>query len=207
MIKYGLISETDAKTLEATIDLIIEDNPNELLYITEVGCYAGQSASGLSQYIKSKGKDCFIVGIDNGKDGEELRFKYDRFIKGNSNEVYNQLKDDSQDLIIIDALHTFPAVISDFFCYAPKIKVGGFIAFHDSGKHLDPLSHWQGVGDKNDPDMCIGGVRRALNKIGLIVDIEQANESINRYYNECELIFDEADPNDTGGGFCVFKKL
>lgn len=207
MIKYGLISETDARTLEKTMDLICDDFFDEGIRICEVGVYGGDTAGGINKYMAwEKHRTHFITGIDNNKDGEINRFGYYKFIEGNSNEVYNQLEDESQHLIFIDGLHTFAGVISDFFCYAPKVKVGGFLAFHDTGKHIDPLSGWQGVGDKNDPDMCLGGVGKAISAIGLprkdwlskIVEIDRT---------DWQLIFDEADETNEAGGICVFKKL
>ena len=210
-IQYGLISETDKNTLEATIDLIIKDANDGFINVLEIGVYGGDTGNGLFQYIKSKKIIPNIIGIDNNKDGEPLRFKYDKFIEGNSNEVYNQIPDNSQDLIFIDGLHTFAGVVSDFFCYAPKVKKGAYLAFHDTGKHIDPLSGWQGVGDRNDPDMCLGGVRKALKEIGLFNEwggISMGGEM--SHHIGCrgfELTYDEADPNDDAGGICVFKKL
>lgn len=200
-IKYGLISQTDARTLEKTIDLIYEQFPNEVIYTCEVGLYSGLTSEAICKYIGLKKHRVFFhTGIDNGKDGEELKHFppfNSKLIIGNSNEVYNRIKDESQHLIFVDGLHTFAGVISDFFCYAPKVKLGGYIAFHDTGEHLNPLSGWQGVGNKNDPDMCLGGVRRALEEIGLY-----KNDKV-----DWRLIFDEADVNDTGGGISVFKKV
>jgi len=166
-IKYGLISKIDSECIEATLNYIMSDFPNEYINVTEVGCYGGDTGKGICEYIFSKKRIPVITGIDNNRDGEENRFKYDNLIIGNSSEVYNQIPDESQHLVLIDANHTKIGVISDYFAYAPKVMVGGYIAFHDTGKHLDPLSGWQGVGDKNDPDMCLGGVRRALKEIGL----------------------------------------
>lgn len=241
-IKYGLISRTDANAIEKTIDLICEAFPNEVVNVTEIGLYSGQSSEAISKYISLvKHRVFFYTGIDNGKDGEELKHFPDfnsRLILGNSNEVYNQIPDNSQHLIFVDSLHTFPGVVSDFFCYAPKVKPGGFITFHDCGKHIDPLSGWQGVGDKNDPDMCLGGVRKALQAIGLfgrksgfIIDMEELRkieylvDDIERVFNQqgtliagakrlednsfpgWDLVFDEADPNDTAGGICCFCRL
>lgn len=204
-IKCGLISQTDAVCLMRTIDLIAEDNTNGFINVTEVGVYAGETGNFIRECIKSKGLECCLTGIDNEKDGEPMRFEYDKFIKGNSNEVYNQIPDGSQDLIFIDGLHTFAAVVADFFCYAGKVKKGGFICFHDTASHIDPLSGWQGIGDKNDPDFCLGGVKKALGKIGLIEEDEY--EFMDRFSDQWDLVFDEADPNDAGGGICVFKKL
>lgn len=210
-IKYGLISETDARVLEKTIDLLCDEFEVEL-NITEIGLYNGRTSAGIYEYVTEKnfwddGYDCFnyrcnYTGIDNNKDGEKLIFfpKEAKLIIGNSNEVYNQIPNESQHLILVDALHTFAGVVSDYFCYAPKVKIGGYLAFHDTGKHLDPLSGWQGVGDENDSDMCLGGVRKALKEIGLFDEFLDGTPKF-------ELVFDEADINDEGGGICVFKKL
>jgi len=220
-IKYGLISQTDARTLEATIGLICENfkygATDAVINITEIGVYAGQTMNGMRKYIRSEGRDAYFIGIDNMRDGEGLRSEYDKLIIGNSNEVYNQIEDNSQHLIIVDGLHTFAGVVSDFFCYAPKVKVGGFIAFHDTGKHIDPLSGWQGVGFENDPDFCLGGVRKALESIGLFeyekegvvhwVGYDEWGENENRRIKNWDLVFDEADLNDEAGGFTVFQKL
>jgi hypothetical protein len=179
------------------MNLVCDEFINDIINVTEVGVYGGDTGKGICEYIKSKNKNYWITGVDNFKEGEAVRFPYNELIKGNSSEVYNQLEDESQHLIFIDGCHTFPMVVSDFFCYAPKVKIGGFIAFHDTGKHLDPLSGWQGVGDKNDTDMCLGGVRKALIKIGLF----------DNKFGGWELVMEDADVNDTGGGICVFKKL
>jgi len=212
-IQYGLISRVDSDCIEKTLDLIIKDFPNEVLNYTEVGLYNGRTTSGVNEYLKTKNVEYSLIGIDNFKDKEELVFYPEnaKLIQGSSIEVYNQLPDESQYLIFIDGLHTFSGVVSDFFCYAPKVRIGGFLAFHDCGKHIDPLSGWQGVGDKNDPDMCLGGVRKALREIGLFGDwITQPSQSAQYYpptFKGWQLIFDEADPLDSGGGICVFKKL
>jgi len=228
MPKYGLISETDAKKIESTIDLICNIYfIGQEINVTEIGLYSGLTSNGIYEYVTSKkygilsadksalattnNVKCNYIGIDNNKDGELLMHfpKEGKLIIGNSTEVYNQIPDNSQHLIFIDGCHTFPAVIADFFCYAPKVKNGGYIAFHDTGKHIVPIHGWQGVGDKEDTDMCLGGVRKALNSIGLLKDrfspSAYLHETISRY--NWELIFDEADINDEAGGICVFKKL
>jgi len=201
-IKYGLISKVDSGVLEKVMGLIASTFTKDVIHVSEIGVYGGATGSGIKEYFYYKQTPCFITGIDNNKDNEPLRFMYDNLIIGNSSEVYNQIPDNSQHLIFIDALHTFPAVVADFFCYAPKVKVGGYLAFHDTGKHLDPLSGWQGVGDKNDPDMCLGGVRKALQAI-----FGEYLDNNGEYGKQWRLFWDEADPEDTGGGITVFKKL
>lgn len=211
-IKYGLISATDAAVLEKTIDLICEASPNEIVNVTEIGLYSGQTSEALSKYIGLvKHRVFFYTGIDNGKDGEELKHFPDfnsRLILGNSNEVYNQIEDNSQHLIFVDGCHCFSHVVSDFFCYAPKVKAGGYLAFHDTGKHIKPFNDYQ-HGDKENPDAYIS-VRKALKSIGLVdyfYSYGEGGTPIPIKHYGWELIFDEADPENEAGGVCVFKKL
>ena len=210
MIKYGLISEIDARTIEKTIDLICEQFNEPIINVTEVGVYGGDTGFGITDYICRTDKEgCFLTGVENNRDGEKNRTIYDKMLIGNSSEVYNQIKDDSQHLVFIDANHTFPAVIADFFCYSTKVKPGGYIAFHDTGRHINPLHGWQGVGDKNDSDMCLGGVRKALTALSLLDYSFDFRDGIlyPNSYPGWELIFDDADPLDEAGGVTVFKRL
>lgn len=197
-IKYGLISQIDAECIEATLNYLMNDFPKEDLNIIEIGVFDGQTARGIRDYVFSKKRGICYHAIDNEKDKPILSpFEACNLVIGNSEDVYNRFENNSQHFIFEDSLHTFPHVVSQFFCYADKVKVGGYMCFHDTGKHLDPLSGWQGVGSKDDQDMCIGGVRRALSKIGLLTN----------QLPQWKLIFDEADTEDTGGGVVIIKKV
>lgn len=217
MIKYGLISETDARCLEKTIDLVCGTfNGLEAINFCEIGVYGGDTGVGVMQYLNiHHQRRIFSIGIDNNKDGELIRGYYDRLIIGNSNEVYNQIEDNSQHLIFVDGCHCFSHVVSDFFCYAPKVKVGGYLAFHDTNPYINAYKDFQ-HGDKEDMDAYIS-VRRALKAIGLLIldSNEQWFGEWGQHFryatgnkNECwELVYDEYDKNDEAGGICVFKKL
>ena len=229
MIKYGLISELDGKTLEKTIDLITQrEFIGQEINITEIGIFDGQTARGLYEYVTTRHygsasanpsdgvmKDntykCNYTAIDNEKDKLiKLPFPECKFIRGNSNEVYNQIPDESQHLIFIDGCHNFPSVVQDFFCYERKIKKGGYMAFHDTGDHIQPFKDYQGVGSKDDQDMYIS-VKKALERIGLMTEIFRTAPDGSKYF-ECKfygwkLIFHEADITDPAGGITVFKKL
>jgi len=195
MIKYGLISNTDARTIEKTIDLI---EAHGEIWVTEVGIYSGETGNGIREYIKSKGAECFLTGIDNKKDNEEIRFEYDRLIIGNSNEVYNQIPDNSQHLILIDGNHSFPYVVSDYYCYGDKVKKGGYLCFHDAAPQAQGRD-WQRMGDEKDPDMSIS-LLKALDKSGLPIHFENNKSGWQK-------IFHEWDATDRCGGMIVFKKL
>lgn len=202
-IKYGLISEVDARCLEKTIDFICTEfkSPDDwLINVLELGVYGGATGNGIRQYLHFAGREIMLTGIDNKKDNEEILYPYDNLIIGNSDEVTYKIPDESQHLIFVDGCHCFSHVVSDFFCYAPKVKVGGYLCFHDTGKHIKPFKDFQ-HGDRENPDAYIS-VRKALCQIGLLTD-----DPANIYFWEWELVFDEADPNDEAGGVCIFRKL
>lgn len=221
-IKYGLISKTDANVLEKTIDLICDGMPlGGIINTCEVGVYSGATSAGIFNYIENKCKlkseqdgyefkaqayRCKHIGIDNKKDGEEIKHfpKDGKLIIGNSNEVYNQVEDNSQHLIFQDSCHCFACTVSAFFCYAPKVKPGGYMAFHDTGTHIKPFKDFQ-HGDKENPDAYIS-CRKALAHIG-VLDGVRKRLSLEAIADEWDLVFDEADPTNEAGGICVFKKI
>lgn len=209
MIKYGLISETDASCLEKTIDLICDEYNDDLLRVTEIGVYSGETGKGICEYIENvKDKDVCIIGIESIKDDQIIMNadEYNDLIIGNSTEVYNQLEDNSQHLIFVDGDHSLIGVISDFYAYADKVKVGGYIAFHDTGRHIKPFKDFQ-HGDKDNPDAYIS-VRKALQKIGLLYpDNFSDRKHLHHAMYDWELVFDEADENNEAGGICIFRKI
>ena len=198
MIQYGLISKVDSAVLEKTIDLICDEFPSDIIRYTEVGLYNCATALGIHNYISSKYRSVTVVGIDNEKDKPIDAPFWLHYIKGNSNEVYNQLEDNSQHLILIDGNHSFPYVISDYYCYKNKVKIGGYLAFHDAAPQAQGKD-WQRMGDENDRDMCIS-VEKALMSIGLTNPIKQ-------FYLGWTPVFYEYDENDRCGGIVVFKKV
>lgn len=196
MIQYGLISKLDAKNIEKTIDRIISYPNPEVVNVCEIGLYNCQTSVGIYDYLKYRHKKVNYTGIDNEKDKKIVAPDWMNIIIGNSNEVYNQIYEESQDLVFVDGLHTYSATISDFFCYKEKVKRGGYMIFHDTGRHIKKMKDYQCVGSDKDPDMYIS-VRKALCHIGLLT---------NKFQNWV-LVTDEADENDEAGGVVVIKKL
>lgn len=210
MIKYGLISNVDADVLQRTLNLIMSEFSNDTdIYTCQLGVFDGETDRGINKFITRTGRRNFHTAIDNNKDKEVLLpFPECKMIIGNSTEVYNQLKDNSQHLILIDANHTFPSVVSDYYCYRSKLQKGGFLCFHDTSPQAQGKD-WQRVGREDDTDMCIS-VRKALNEVGLLNDNFNISsyreyETISRF--SFELVFDDFDINDRCGGICVFRKL
>lgn len=206
----GLISEMDANVLNKTINLVVKEFDDEEICITEIGLYNCDTSRGIVDCLPDDRLHKYI-GIDNEKDKKVNFPPWMDAIIGDSTEVYHKLPDNSQHLIFVDGDHSFAGVVADFFCYAPKVKVGGYIAFHDTGKHIKPFKDFQ-HGDKSNPDAYIS-VRKSLNSIGLFRDAGYdlfADGTVSPRYlgaHGFRLIFDEADENNEAGGICVFKKI
>lgn len=196
MIKYGLISVQDGKTIEKCLDLIIERGVNYLLTF-EVGVHSGLTSIAIRDYIKSKGKQNRHYAIDNQQDFQmEAPYPQCEFIIGDSVEMSHELSNDVFNFGFIDANHSLHRVIADFVAYAPKIKVGGILAFHDTNPNIKTFKDYQQVGNKEDERMYIQ-VRKALTLIGLF----------DNAFPEWELLYDIWDLDNEASGITAFIKI
>ena len=194
---YGIMPPKDYETLDKTLDLVCKTFPEGVLQTLEIGVHKGDGSRGINNFLKSRGRINFHTGIDNQRDfAMGSPFPECNFIVGNSIEVYNQVFNDTQNFILIDACHNYPMTMADFLVYSDKVTAGGFIAFHDTGKHIPLFKDYQGMGPKDDPDMYIA-CRKAVSKLGLLDDV----------YPGWKLIFDEADPAHDTGGIVVVQKI
>jgi hypothetical protein len=121
-------------------------------------------------------------------------------IIGNTFEVYNQIENDSMHFCLVDANHSYPMTVLDFWLYCKKIRVGGLIALHDTGEHIKSFTDYQHIGNKEDRDMYIS-CRKAADDLGLLND--------RSYVNGCqfEKLLDVADPTPHTGGILCLKRI
>ena len=195
-IQYGLISRIDSNAIEKTIDLIANDVPRETINYCEIGLYHGATTKGVKEYLDSKGLKYNLTGIDNFKDKEPLVHlpKEVKLIEGSSIEVYNQLEDNSQDLIMVDSNHSFAYVVADYYCYRKKVKIGGFMAWHDAAPQSQ-FKSWQRMGSESDADTYVA-VLKGLKEIGLL------DNKVEGWVK----VFHEWDKVDEGGGIVIFRR-
>lgn len=193
-MQRGLISELDAQTIESTLRLVLDGVQDEIINVFEVGLFNCHTSEGICSFIEGNGRRVNFTGIDNERDKPIIKpFNFDLII-GDSNEAYKYLTG-AYHIGFIDANHSFPYVVSDFFCYESKIILGGYLCFHDTGRHIKDDTGYQS-GDIHHKDSYIS-VRKALKRIGLL----------DNKFEGWELIFDEADEADEAGGVVVLKRI
>ena len=127
-------------------DLIADLKPSLLV---ELGTHYGESYFGMCQSIQENQLNCVCYAVDHWL-GEEHAGYYSeevftevneynrRFYKDFSyllrapfDDVLMQFADETIDLLHIDGLHTYEAVLHDFRSWFPKVAVGGIILLHD----------------------------------------------------------------------------
>jgi len=155
----------------------------------EIGTWSGGT---LFMTCRVADPDAMVISVDlpGGKFGGGYlwprRFVYRKFAKNNQSLhllrkdshnsdtrglVRSLLGDRSLDFLFIDGDHTYDGVRADFEMYAPLVRSGGIVAFHDIAKHptqtrcevdrfwneiklryhyleiiKDPLQGWAGIG-------------------------------------------------------------
>lgn len=196
-LQFGLMTGTDEKTLLKTMELVNVEFPDGTINTFECGVRKGESSRAIHQFFTDRGRINFHTGIDNEHDVKDgSPFEGCNFIVGNSIEVYNNLPNQSQHFGFIDSCHNYPMSLCDILVYSDKIKIGGFLAIHDTSPHIKLFQDFQGMGSTWDADMFIS-CRKACVKLGI-------------YENKFPgfwLVFDESDPKGLTGGVTVIKKV
>lgn len=123
------------------------DKPLSDFIMAEIGSYVGDSTAIFAERVLS------ISCIDPWKNGyddkdpssfthdmlivekqfDELLEKYPNILKHKmtSEEAAGLFKDESLDMVYIDGNHLYEFVKKDVLLWAPKVKIGGFVAGHD----------------------------------------------------------------------------
>lgn len=113
--------------------------------ILEIGVHKG----GMLETLRQTYPHATIVGIDN--DFNYLEFE--GFIKVDGDSGDPQIRDEALqhfgrhgiDFLFIDGDHHYEAAKKDFEMYAPAVKSGGIIAFHDIMRDPERVPHHEGV--------------------------------------------------------------
>lgn len=134
--------------------------------IVELGCYVGDSTEIFAKNFKQ------VIAVDpwqNGYDDtdaasyqhdmkiiekqfDEMKNKYTNIkkIKMKSEDAIQLFRDNSIDVVYIDALHTYLGVKKDIATWESKIKPGGFLCGHDYQPRFSGVI--EAVNERKKPD-------------------------------------------------------
>lgn len=200
-IQFGLMPPKDYETMCRILDAVCERFDSGIIKTLELGVHYGNTSRGIHKFFQLRERINFHTGIDNGHDVPPVPpFEGCHMIVGNTFEVYNQIENNSIHFCLVDANHSYPMTVLDFWLYCKKIKIGGLIALHDMGAHIKPFTDYQHIGNKEDRDMYIS-CRKAADDLGLLND--------RSYVNGCqfEKLLDVADPTPHTGGILCLKRI
>jgi hypothetical protein len=129
---YGAIVDEDVIVLETCLRELLLPVAVEKLRVVEIGMHDGGTARGIEQFVREHGADLEYWGIDpdEGKTRPRYLPKGGVTVIGDSAEVFHHVPD-GVDLVWVDGCHCVNHVILDTVHYAPKVRVGGFMLFHD----------------------------------------------------------------------------
>lgn len=119
-----------------TYEHLNNDPKQKNVYINDIAYYQNKPKIFDNQ-IKNK-NDVFSQFKNNCR--EFIDSGKMEYIKGKTLDVVDQFEDESFDIILIDADHSYEGVYGDINAYLPKLKEKGYLAFHDYGCGM-----WTGV--------------------------------------------------------------
>ena len=109
----------------------------------EVGSYKGRSTICAAEVAKKVYAIDTFKATDNGQSQSKKFTTMDEFLinisdydnieyrVGQSESISKEFQDNSIDIILIDGLHDYDAVILDKKSWWPKLKINGYMLFHD----------------------------------------------------------------------------
>jgi predicted O-methyltransferase YrrM len=137
--RFNAQIKQEPEEFQALAEEIEKINPQ---IIIEIGVLRG----GIIAYYRKRGLQ--VIGIDVGNHPTGLKEFPPDVVIGNSHseatlaEVIRRLNNEKADVLFIDGDHSYRGCKQDFEMYAPLVRKGGIIAFHDilrGGWHEEAL--------------------------------------------------------------------
>lgn len=129
--KWSLITPTDKITIQNMVESMCDSIRGDTLNFLEIGTYNGSTAWGVKEITEAKGKWLNYWGVDTMTHDAEL-WPEAIMVLGDSTKIFYLIPDLPFDILFIDGPHNSGNCMLDFLNFAPKVKVGGLIMFHDS---------------------------------------------------------------------------
>jgi len=139
------LDEPESQVTDAELAMLLKYAKGSQVAV-ELGCYEGRTAVAVAQVVHGQvySIDPFFkgrLGISYGKQIANIHAARQRInnIKLIDKLSWEAIKSFHQpiDFLFIDADHSYEAVRQDWFDWSPKIKVGGYVALHDSKKSVN----------------------------------------------------------------------
>jgi len=139
-------------------DLVADLRPS---VIVELGAHYGQSYFAFCQAVDECEFPCQTFAVDTwngdrhtGSYGEDVFREvsayngahYERFsklLRMSFDEALPRFHDESIDILHIDGLHTYDAVLHDLETWMPKVRAGGIILMHDTQVRREDFGIWR----------------------------------------------------------------
>ncbi len=145
--KYGAILVEDVVVLETCLrEAIYDANGERPVRVVEIGMHDGGTARGIERFLNERGAGLSYVGVD--PDDGTTRPRYvpagGRTIIGATAEVSHEVEapfNGGLDLVWVDDCHCVNHVVLDTVHYAPLVRIGGFMLFHDVNPRGQGFDH------------------------------------------------------------------
>lgn len=198
-ITYGAITQEDAEVLEAALSQF----KGQLMRVLEIGTYHGATSRGIRDFCAAQGSPLEFWGIEAGiLCVPEKPFPEANFIIGESREVFMKVPDGIH-VLVIDADHSFNAVVLDILHYGRKVVPGGFMLLHD----VSPLIQYaMEEPNRNYPEHKLfhNAVNDAITDLGL--PHPQAPKDAPSHDMQWFLFASGYNPSAAYGGMVAYKK-
>lgn len=168
--QFGIcMAGNELQILECLLQRIETKQP---IFLVELGSAEGRTLTSLAKFILSYTPDFKCVGVDI-EQGWSLNTEAFHANKEGLNEdqcsmslmgsqaFLPLLQDESVDFLLIDACHSFKCCTDDFLAGENKVKIGGFVCFHDSDEACQGLDQQPHCGQPIQ-------VRQAVKELGLL---------------------------------------
>ena len=158
-------------------------------HIIEIGCWKGRSTAYLAVSCINSAKNITLdvidpfLALDTATCGalpissKALRdefianmqpvFGHYNLITASSPDPAFLYANNSLDFVFIDGSHAYPDVLEDIRAWAPKIKIGGYLAGHDYAVFASvkqACAEFLGIQDWSDPWGCLSWIAQKTDK-------------------------------------------